>query len=144
MRAVDVRVERREFVLEGIGDETLGSQVIALMGLDRLEHPVDAGQALQGRSMQVEAVLQVEDAPEPVLRIFDRHPPDDAVHLIAFIQEQLGQVRSVLPRDAGDQGALHGATGSSNRMTAFSGSETLVVYSSSPRPKQCFSRYRMA
>src|SRR5881409_1856163 len=144
MRAVDVGIERRAFILERIGDETLGGQVVALVGLDRLEHPVDAWQALQGRGMQMQAVLQVEDAPEPVLRIFDLHPPDDAVHLIAFVQEQLGQVRPVLPRDAGDQGALHGATGSSNRMTAFSGSETLVVYSSSPRPKQCFSRYRMA
>src|SRR5438309_2614079 len=140
MCTVDVGVECGEFVFEGISDEALGGQVVALMGLDRLEHPVDAGQALQGRGMQMKAVLQVEYAPEPVLRIFDRHPPDDAVHLIAFVQEQLGQERPVLPRDAGDQRALHGATGSSNRMTAFSASETLAVYSSSPRPKQCFSR----
>src|SRR2546425_350653 len=126
MRAVDVRIERGELVLERIGDEALGGQMVAFMGLDRLEHPVDAREALQGRGMQVEAVLQVQNAPEPVLRIFDRHPPDDAMHLIAFVQEQLGQVRPILPGDAGDQGALHGATGSSNRMTAFSGSETLV------------------
>src|SRR2546428_7440137 len=112
------------------------------MGLDRLEPTLDARQALQGCGMQVKAVLQVQNAPEPVLRIFDRHPPDDAMHLIAFVQEQLGQVRPVLPGDAGDQGALHGATGSSIRTTAFSASETLVVYSRNRRPNQCFLRCR--
>ena len=34
-----------------------------------------------------------------------RGAADDAVDLVALLEQQLGEVRAVLPRDAGDQGA---------------------------------------
>ena len=41
--AVDVGVQRGKLVVEGIADETLGRQVVALVRLDLVNHPVDAG-----------------------------------------------------------------------------------------------------
>ena len=32
---------------------------------------------------------------------------DDPVHLVAFCQEELGEIRAVLPRDAGDESFFH-------------------------------------
>jgi hypothetical protein len=39
-------------------------------------------------------------------RVEGRGPADDAVHLVALLQQQLRQVRPVLPRDARDERAL--------------------------------------
>ena len=40
----------------------------------------------------------------PVLKVDDA--ADEAVHLVALLEQQLGQVRAVLPGDAGDQRPL--------------------------------------
>src|SRR5207253_10370064 len=43
-------------------------------------------------------------------------PPDYSVNLVAFFQQQIGQITSILAGDPGDQGALHLASGiKSNR-----------------------------
>src|SRR2546423_9809446 len=43
-------------------------------------------------------------------------PPDYSVNLVAFCQQQIGQITSILAGDPGDQGALHLASGiKSNR-----------------------------
>jgi hypothetical protein len=34
----------------------------------------------------------MEDAPEPVLRVLDRHSPDDPMDLIALLKEEFRQV----------------------------------------------------
>jgi hypothetical protein len=34
-------------------------------------------------------------------------PPDYSVNLVAFFQQQIGQITSILAGDPGDQGALH-------------------------------------
>ena len=38
-------------------------------------------------------------------------PPDYSVNLVAFFQQQIGQITSILAGDPGDQGALHLASG---------------------------------
>ena len=43
----------------------------------------------------------------PVLK--ERRAADDAVHLVALLEQQLGQVGAVLTRDSGDQRSLHEA-----------------------------------
>src|SRR5947207_6928234 len=43
-------------------------------------------------------------------------PPDYSVNLVAFFQQQIGQITSILAGDPGNQGALHLASGiKSNR-----------------------------
>src|SRR6266702_1768671 len=46
------------------------------------------------------------DAPQPLPGILDGHAPNDSVHLVALREQQLRQIRTVLPGDAGDQCAL--------------------------------------
>src|SRR3954471_7043141 len=44
------------------------------------------------------------------LRVEARGPADHAVNLIAEVEQQLSQVRAVLPGDAGDQRAFDGSS----------------------------------
>ena len=55
MRAVDIGVQRGELVVERVADEALGRQVIALVGLHFVDHPVHAGIAFERRGMQYQA-----------------------------------------------------------------------------------------
>ena len=87
VRPVDVRIERREFVLERIRDEALRRQVVALVWLDRLKDPVDARKAFQRGGVELQPILEMQNAPEPMLWIFDRHAPNKAMHLIPFLQQ---------------------------------------------------------
>src|SRR6202521_2467184 len=45
------------------------------------------------------------------VRIKSGCPADDAMHLIAFCEQELGQVRSILSRDSGNQGLPRGRSG---------------------------------
>src|SRR5437762_1755659 len=56
--------------------------------------------------MQRDLSLQVPDAQQTVLGVFNRHAADDAVHLISSFDQELGQVRAILTCDAADQGFL--------------------------------------
>jgi hypothetical protein len=49
--------------------------------------------------MRRSAVLQVVDA----AAVHARRAPDDAVHLVAFPEKELGEIRTVLTRDARDE-----------------------------------------
>ena len=87
MGAVDIGVERGEFVVERIAHKALSRQVIALVGLDVVDHPVDAGVAFEGGGVQFQAVANVLDAGKPVFGILQRDPADDAVDLVALGQQ---------------------------------------------------------
>ena len=52
--------------------------------------------------MQVHAVDDVVDT----LTALGRGAADDAVYLVALLEQKLGEVRTVLAGDAGDEGAL--------------------------------------
>jgi hypothetical protein len=40
--------------------------------------------------MEVQAVFEGEEPPQPVLRIFNRHSPNQSVNLVALGKEELG------------------------------------------------------
>ena len=73
--------------------------MVALVRLVFLEHVEDAGVALQGGRMQVEAVDEVVDAEEAVLGVFEGDAADHAVDFIAFLKQELGEVGAVLAGD---------------------------------------------
>jgi hypothetical protein len=54
-----------------------------------------------------DALQQVRDAVEAAPRVFERDAADDAVHLVTFGEQVLGQIRAVLPRDARDERPSH-------------------------------------
>ena len=56
------------------------------------------------------AVQQMANAPHAMIGILHGHAADDAVDLVAFFQQQFGQVGAVLPGDAGDQCGFHYST----------------------------------
>jgi hypothetical protein len=106
MGAVDIGVEGGEFVVERVADKTLRGQVIAFVRLDFSDHLVDAGIAFEGGRVQCDAGPDGVNAGEAMHWIFERHSPDDAVHGIALSEQQFRQIRPVLARNAGDEGAF--------------------------------------
>ena len=84
----------------------LRTEVIDLLRADPLhkrDQPRSVGEVPvvqeQARLRIVGVLIQVVD-PRGVER---RGPPDQPVHDVALVQQQLRQVRPILPRDAGDQ-----------------------------------------
>jgi hypothetical protein len=100
MSPVDVGLECRELVIERIVDKTLGCEVIAFLRLNLAEHLVNAGKALQRTSVEMNSVLDMHDPVEPVPGILQRHTAYEPMNLMAFRQEKLCQIRSVLPCDS--------------------------------------------
>src|SRR5262245_30754981 len=96
MRAVDIRIDRRELIFEGITDEALSGQVIHLVRLNVHQNFVEARITFQRCRMQTEFIQDSSNAPKPVLRIFQRDAPDDAVDFITLLEKELGQIGSVL------------------------------------------------
>src|SRR5256885_7944900 len=70
MRAVDIRIDRRELIFEGITDEALSGEAIHLVGLNVHQNFVQARITFQRCRMQLEFVEDSSNAPKPVLRIF--------------------------------------------------------------------------
>jgi hypothetical protein len=87
-------------------DMALGAEVIDLVGVDAFQHAAQTAAIGQVAVMQrqlgaalVRVMVQVVD---PV-GIEQARPADDAVDLVAFAQQEFGQIRTVLPGDPGDQ-----------------------------------------
>ncbi len=81
------------------------AQVVDLVGLDGAHQVDQADPVGQVAVVQVQpvVVVQVVD-PGPVQH---RGAADQAVHLVALAEEELGQVGTVLAGDPGDEGCLH-------------------------------------
>jgi hypothetical protein len=101
------RVGRRGVVghLERDLDVAHRAEVVDLVRLDLPDQvdqadPVGEVAVVQ---LQVRVVVQVVDP----AAVEQRRAADQAVHLVALVQQQLGQVRAVLARDAGDERASH-------------------------------------
>src|SRR4051794_21979201 len=56
--------------------------------------------------MKVQLVLDVIDAPETMLWIFNGHSAHHPVHFIALLEKELREIGSILPGDSGDEGFL--------------------------------------
>src|SRR5262249_28327231 len=80
------------------------------VGLDALEDAPQPGAVGEVAVVQEEAcsrlVRVAVDVLEPV-GVEGARAPDDPVDLVALSEEQIGEIRAVLTRDAGAQGALH-------------------------------------
>ena len=100
---VDIRIQRGEFVVKRVADEALRREVIAFVGLKRMQHPVDAGIALERTRVKRHLVQNTAHSCESMRRILERHPADQSVDLIALLQKQLGEVRTVLTRNTRNQ-----------------------------------------
>ena len=120
--AVDVGVERGEFVVERIADEALRGQVVALVGLHLSHRLMDAGVALERGGMQLDARSDGMNTRQPVLGVLQGHAAHDAVDVVSFLQQQFGEVGAVLAGNPGDQRAS-----SCHKLTMVSGRELSAV-----------------
>src|SRR5262249_15303963 len=65
---------------------------------------IDEGELIEQVGLvQLDAALQMGDA----LEVLGARTANDAVDLIALVEEQIGQIAAVLARDAGDDGFFH-------------------------------------
>src|SRR6185369_13880629 len=106
MRAVNVRVHRRESVAETLGHKRLRGQVVTLVKLMLGHYMKDTRITFHAGRVQGDLVHQVFNASEPVLRILHRHPANQPMDLIAQREQMLSQVTSVLSRESGDKGSF--------------------------------------
>src|SRR5271156_3930 len=65
------------------------------------DHLHQAGITLERCGVQMNPAQEMVDAREPVLRVLNCHPADDAVDFIALFQQQFRQIASILPRYPG-------------------------------------------
>lgn len=101
----DVRGVLRD--LEGHFHVALRGEIIDFMRPDLLDDPTQRAPVReiaivkrQLRPGDVRVVVEMIDA----LGIEQDRPTQHAMHRVSFFKQQLGQIRSVLPRDAGDSG----------------------------------------
>ncbi len=86
----------------GSGHERHGRQVVELVRPNIGEHADQRELVQEIRRPQLNTIEQMFDPPQ----IGRAGSADDADDLVAFVEEQLGQVGAVLTRDAGDDRAL--------------------------------------
>src|SRR5204862_5310034 len=106
MRAVDVRVHRRDAIGATFGDERLRREMVALIELVAADDVEDRSVGFEARGMERDVLQQMSDAREAALRVFQGDAAHETMHLVACGEQQLGQVAAVLPGDAGDEGLL--------------------------------------
>ena len=103
VRPVDVGVHRREAVGEALSDKALSGQVVALVEIVLAEDLENAGVALQSPRMQRELRDQMRDARQPMAGVLQSDSPHQPVNLVPPLQQQLGEVASVLTGNPGDK-----------------------------------------
>ena len=111
MRAVDVGAERREFIVEGVTDETLGCQMVALVGSHLAHNAENAGETIQRARVQVQAVDERGDAAQAPRRVFQSHAAHNAVNFVTLLEQEFRQVGAVLSSNSGDECGWHGGRG---------------------------------
>ena len=79
--------------------EGLGGQVVELGGACGTQHVDQRPLVEQVRLVQFDAIAQMGDA----LEAFGARAAHHAVHVVALLEQEFGQVGAVLARDAGDQ-----------------------------------------
>ena len=104
--AIDIDVEGGELVVEGVAYKALSRKVIAFLRLHVLDHPVEAGVAFQGGGMQHQAVADVAETGEAMVRVLEGDAADHPVNLIALLEEELRQIGAVLTRNPCNESAF--------------------------------------
>ncbi|CAL5401738.1 unnamed protein product [Camellia sinensis] len=90
----------------------MGGEVVDLVGEDGVEPAAERGGVGEVGVVELHeglvGVVGVDVDVVDSLGVEVRRPSDQAVDLVPFLQQEFGQVRPVLPRDACDQGYLAG------------------------------------
>jgi len=89
-------------LLEAHRDMAHRAQVVDLVGLDLLDKADDVRAVGKVPEMRLEARVLVD--PVDATRVEGAGPALQAVDEVALLQEQFGEIRSVLSGDAGDEG----------------------------------------
>lgn len=93
--------------LEGDRDVRLGGEVVDLVGEDRVDPAAERGGVGKVGVVELHAglvgVVGVDVDVVDALGVEVGGPPDQAVHLVPFVEQKLRQVRTVLPRNSGNQ-----------------------------------------
>src|SRR5579883_106432 len=89
--------------INGVGDEALRRQVIALVRFDAAENVVDAGVAFERARVQVQLRPDGSQTGEPVLGVFQGHAAHQPVDFIPLGKKEFREIGAILARDAGDQ-----------------------------------------
>ena len=100
--ALGVELAGQQGLVPRRGDERHGGQVVELVRLVLLDGPDEREPVEQVGRVELDAIQQVRDPVEVGMA----QSADDAGDLVPVVEQQFGQVRPVLPRDAGDDGAL--------------------------------------
>src|SRR5689334_3320324 len=82
MCTVNICIHRREAVMKTLGDETLRSEVIALVKIILTDNMKDGRVTLQARWVKSYLLEQMFDPAKPSLRIFQRDTPDKTMHFV--------------------------------------------------------------
>ena len=108
-RAERVHVARELGRVERHAHMALCRQIVHLVRIDLVDDPHQVGAITevavvqkQLHAVHVRILVEVVDA----RRVERARPADDAVHLVALLQQQFREVGPVLPRDARDQRSL--------------------------------------
>ncbi len=104
MRAINIGIQRRKFVVEGVAYKALGRQMVTLVGPHLGKNLIDARETLQRSGVQLNSVQETGEPHQPVGGILQRNAPHQAVNFITLGEQQFGKVGTILPRDPGDQG----------------------------------------
>src|SRR5436309_4326764 len=97
MRAVNVRVHRREAVDETFSDKGLRGQMVTLVEFVLAYHAKETRVTFHARGVQRDLIQQMVQASKAALRIFERDAPDESVHFVTLAQKVFVQIASVLP-----------------------------------------------
>ncbi len=103
MRAVDVRVHRREAIGKTLGDKTLGGEVVALVKIVATDDMKNAGITFQTCGMQSDLVQEMRDPVSASLGGFQRDAANEAVNLVTPRQKLFRQIAAVLSGDSSDE-----------------------------------------
>jgi hypothetical protein len=102
--------------IEADADVGLGAEVVDFVRVDQFDNPAEGGAVGEVSEVELElrqtGVLGVRVDVEMVeaVGIEGAGTAHDAVDLIAFGEEEFGQVRTVLSCYTGDEGGFHGST----------------------------------
>ena len=94
-------------LIEAHADVGWRTEIINFVGLDLVEQTTKSGCVCQVSVMKMErnvSLVRIRVDVVQTIGIEGGRPANDAMHLVAFGEQELGQVRTVLPRDSGNEG----------------------------------------
>src|SRR5262249_573729 len=99
MGAIDIGADGRKFILKGVADKPLRSQMVTFIWLHPVDHLEEARIAVERGGVEHQPVMieEMAEAPEPVLWILKGHASDYPVHFVVLAQQPLRKIGAILP-----------------------------------------------